>query len=320
MSVRTAPATPSAPAARPAGPRRLPGRPGRRPGRDRRRSGGRPRTPLLSRAVANSLLIVVTFYMVAPITWLVVAGTKSTEDLFGRPGFEFGEFNLFGNIAAVWQWDGGAYPRWYLNSVVYSLFGSLAGTFISMLAGYAFDKYDFRGKEKLFGFVLAGVLLPATVMALPMYLLFSKVGLVNTYWAVLIPGLAHPFGVYLARVFSQGYVPAEVLEAARMDGAGELRIFFRVALPMLAPGFVTIFLFSFTTSWNNFFLPMVMLSDHELYPVTLGLFTWNTVAAQSPEFYRLAITGSLLAIVPLIVAFVMLQRFWRSGLTAGAVK
>jgi multiple sugar transport system permease protein len=148
----------------------------------------------------------------------------------------------------------------------------------------------------------------------------SGAGLVNTFWAVFVPVLFNPFGVYLGRIFSQGYVPDEVLEAARMDGASELGMYGRVVLRMLAPGVVTVFLFQLTAIWNNFFLPMVMLSDQKLYPVSLGLFTWNSAATVSPEYYPVVVMGSLLAVLPLIVAFTLLQRFWRSGLTAGAVK
>jgi multiple sugar transport system permease protein len=137
---------------------------------------------------------------------------------------------------------------------------------------------------------------------------------------VFIPVLFNPFGVYLGRIFAQGYVPDEILEAARVDGAGELTTYVRVALRMLGPGLVTVFLFQLTAIWNNFFLPMVMLSDQDLYPVSLGLYQWNSQASVSPEYYPVVITGSLLAVLPLILAFVLLQRFWRSGLTAGAVK
>jgi multiple sugar transport system permease protein len=126
--------------------------------------------------------------------------------------------------------------------------------------------------------------------------------------------------VYLGRIFSEGYVPDEVLSAARIDGAGELAMYAKVALPMLVPGLVTVFLLQLTAIWNNFFLPMVMLSDQKLYPVSLGLYTWNSSARVDPDYFPVVITGSLLAVLPLIVAFVLLQRFWRSGLTAGAVK
>lgn len=209
---------------------------------------------------------------------------------------------------------------WYVNSLLYAVVGAAISAMVSVAAGYAFDKYRFRHKEKLFGLVLAAVMVPQTVLALPLYLMASASGLVNTFWAVFIPVLFNPFGVYLGRIFSQGYVPNEVVEAARMDGAGELTMYLRVALRMLGPGVVTVFLFQLTAIWNNFFLPLVMLSDHELYPVSLGLYTWNSSATVSPEYYPVVIMGSLLAVLPLIVAFVALQRFWRSGLTAGAVR
>ncbi|MFD7680249.1 MULTISPECIES: carbohydrate ABC transporter permease [unclassified Streptomyces] len=299
----------------PARPRTGP-EPAAAPERRRRTSPG----ALLSKGVVNGLLIVAAFYTLMPVSWLLLAATKNPRDLFGTSGFALGDFNLFTNLHHVFTFNDGIYLRWFGNSVLYSVIGSAASTLLSVATGYAFDKYDFRGKEKLFAAVLAGVLVPTTVIQLPMYLLATKVGVVNTYWALLLPALVNPFGVYLARVFSEGYVPNEVLEAARVDGAGEVRTFAGIALPMLAPAFMTIFLFSFTASWNNFFGALVMLNDEKLYPVNLGLFMWNSVTQQQPEYYSLVITGSLVAVVPLIVAFVCLQRFWRSGLTAGAVK
>ncbi|MEU6985309.1 carbohydrate ABC transporter permease [Streptomyces sp. NPDC046324] len=285
--------------------------------RDPRRK--RPGT-LLSKGAVNGVLLLASFYMLMPVSWLLFAATKDHGDLFASDGFAFADFSLFSNLAAVFTFNDGIYLRWLGNSVIYSVIGSAASTLLCVATGYAFDKYEFRGKEKLFGIVLGGLLVPATVIQLPMYLLASKVGLVNTYWALLLPALVNPFGVYLARVFSEGYVPNEVLEAARVDGAGELGTFTRIALPMLSPGFMTIFLFSFTGSWNNFFGALVMLNDDKLYPVNLGLFMWNSTTQLQPEFYSLVITGSLVAVVPLVIAFICLQRFWRSGLTSGAVK
>ncbi|NED89792.1 carbohydrate ABC transporter permease, partial [Streptomyces sp. SID11233] len=143
------------------------------------------------------------------------------------------------------------YFRWYLNSLLYAGVGAALCAFVCVAAGYTFHVYRFPAKEKLFGLVLLGVLVPTTALALPMYLLASKVGVVNTFWAVFLPSLVNPFGVYLARVFCGGYVPGEVLEASRMDGAGELRTFWSIGLRMVMPGFVTIFLFQFTAIWNN---------------------------------------------------------------------
>ncbi|ANS70248.1 binding protein dependent transport protein [Streptomyces lincolnensis] len=278
----------------------------------------RPR--LLGRATVNVVVAISVLYTVLPGLWLVLAASKDRDALFSSDLLSLGDFSLAQNVRDLFAMDGGLYSRWYVNSLLYAVLGAALGALISVACGYAFDKYRFRHKEKMFGLVLAAVMVPQTVLALPLYLMASEAGVVNTFWAVFIPVLFNPFGVYLGRIFSQGYVPDEVLEAARIDGAGELVAYFRVALRMLGPGLVTVFLFQLTAIWNNFFLPMVMLSNQDLYPVSLGLYQWNSSASVSPEYYSVVITGSLLAVVPLILAFVLLQRFWRAGLTAGAVK
>ncbi|MFD4638897.1 carbohydrate ABC transporter permease [Lentzea sp. NPDC058436] len=273
---------------------------------------------LLGRTTVNVVVGISVLYTLLPVMWLVLAATKNVDALFNSD--LFGGFSLVENVKNLFAMDKGLYGRWYLNSLLYAVFGAAVSAFISIAAGYAFDKYAFRHKEKLFGLVLAAVMVPQTVLALPLYLMASEAGLVNTFWAVFIPALFNPFGVYLGRIFAQGYVPDEVLEAARIDGAGDLATYFKVALRMLGPGVVTLFLFQLTTIWNNFFLPMVMLSDQKLYPVSLGLYQWNSSATVSPEYYPVVIMGSLFAVLPLILAFMLLQRFWKAGMTAGAVK
>ncbi|GAA2785509.1 carbohydrate ABC transporter permease [Streptomyces showdoensis] len=282
----------------------------------------KPRTPSvwLSKAAVNGALVLAVVYMLFPLVWLLTAATKDAGGLLAGNAFSFEGFDLGGNLSRLAEYNDGIYFHWYLNSLLYAGVGALACSLVSVAAGYAFDKYDFPGKEKLFGVVLLGVLVPTTALALPMYLLASEAGIVNTYWAVILPVLVNPFGVYLARVFSAGYIPDEALEAARIDGAGELRTFWSIGLRMVMPGFVTVFLFQFTAIWNNFFLPLVMLSDQKLFPLSLGLYSWNSNAHAEPDFYPLVVTGSLLAVVPLVVAFVSLQRHWKAGLTAGSVK
>ncbi|MFE7107920.1 carbohydrate ABC transporter permease [Streptomyces sp. NPDC057575] len=284
----------------------------------RARGARRPR--LLGRAVVNLVVGISVLYTLLPVLWLVLAASKDRDALFGSDVLSPDHFSFGQNLKDLFAMDGGLYGRWYGNSLLYAVLGAALGAMVSIACGYAFDKYRFAHKEKLFALVLAAVMVPQTVLALPLYLMASGTGLVNTFWSVFIPVLFNPFGVYLGRVFSRGYVPDEVLEAARMDGAGELAAYFRVALRMLGPGLVTVFLFQLTAIWNNFFLPMVMLSDQHLYPVSLGLYTWNSAAIVSPEYYPVVIMGSLLAVLPLILAFALLQRFWKSGLTAGAVK
>jgi multiple sugar transport system permease protein len=269
---------------------------------------------------ANVVIAAGTLYALLPLLWLLLAATKNAEALFSSNLLDMAHFDLAGNIKALLDEDDGLYLRWYANSILYAVIGAAVGALVSTAAGYVFDKYAFRGKKQLYALVLISVMIPGTVLALPMYLIASRLELANTMWAVFVTVLFNPFGVYLARIFATGYVPGEVLEAARVDGASELHIFFRIGLRMLGPGFVTVFLFQLTSIWNNFFLPLVMLSDEKLYPLSLGLYSWNSQATITPEYYLIVIIGSLLALVPLVVAFLLLQRYWRSGLTAGSVK
>lgn len=282
----------------------------------------RRRPAWLSGTLANAVVLIAVGYAVLPALWLAIASTKTLTDLFGTNGFAPGRsLNLVENLRYLFTAQDGIYLRWMVNTIGYAGGGALIAATLCLMAGYAFDKYQFSGKEKLFALVLVGVMIPSTALALPTYLLASKVGLTNTFLGVFLPGLVFPFGVYLARVFTASSVPDAVIDAARVDGASEVRTFFSVAFPMLRPGFVTIVLFQFTAIWNSFFLPMVMLSDSSLYPVNLGLYVWNTTALSQghPEDYLLAIVGSLVAVVPLILLFLCLQRFWRSGMTTGAI-
>lgn len=306
MSTKTISRPPAA--ARAAGP--LPRRP-------RRSSAG---GGLGSRLTVNGLLILGSAYMIVPVIWLLFASTKNSADLYGTGAYSLGHFALFENVAAVAAQDGGMFLRWMANSVLYAGVGAVLGGLISVMAGYAFDKFQFKGKDSFFGVVLVGVLIPNTATVLPMYLLASQIGITNTMWAVLVPVLCNPFGVYLARVYSSAYVPAETLEAARMDGAGPIRSFFSLGLPMMMPGYVTIGLFQFVGVWNNFMLPLVMLQNRDLLPVSVGISIWQGYSVALPEFTPMVITGSLLSIIPLLVAFILLQRFWKSGLTSGSVK
>ena len=277
-------------------------------------------TSLRSRILVTGLLVVAALYFLIPVYWLLIAATKSTGDLFGSFGLWFAHPRTLANLRHVLDYDDGVYLRWALNSVLYAGVGALVATALAAMAGYALAKFPFPGNRAVFNVILAGVLVPGTALALPLYLLFSKVGLANTYWAVLLPSFVSPFGVYLCTIYARAAVPDQLLEAARIDGAGEWRTFRVVALRIMTPALVTIFLFQFVGIWNNYFLPLVMLSDPKLYPITLGLTSWQSFADRQPELYQLTIGGAALSVVPLMVAIVVLQRFWRSGLTQGGVK
>lgn len=272
-----------------------------------------------SRFLIRGVLLLGVAYFLIPVWWLITASTKSSSQLFSSPPLWFGEhFSLFQNIAAVLTRQDGLFLRWMLNSLIYAGGGAIGATLLSAAAGYIFAKFSFRGKSAVFGMVLASILLPASLLVMPLYLLFSSLGMINTMWAVIIPSLVSPFGVFLARITAEQSVPDELLDAARIDGAGELRVFSTIALRIMGPGLLTVFLFSFVGIWNNFFLPMVTLNDTELWPAMLGLYFWGNQPSELN--YHFVITGSLLSIIPLAIAFIGLQKYWRVDLTAGAVK
>ncbi|MEU5100239.1 carbohydrate ABC transporter permease [Streptomyces sp. NPDC020996] len=289
--------------------------------RPRRRSpAGRRSTPL------TIAMLAILAYFLLPLFWLVVASTKSTQDLFNSFGLWFSQApQLLSNIKATFTQDDGVYGRWLFNTVIYAGVSALGAALLAAAAGYGFAKYRFRGHRAAFNLVLGAIMIPTTALAIPTYLLFAKAGLVNTPWAVILPSLVSPFGLYLMRIYSEDAIPDSLIEAARMDGAGDLRIFFTIALRLLAPGLVTVLLFTLVATWNNYFLPLIMLNDPHLYPITVGLSSWadqaqNGGAGASSDMLALVVTGSLISIVPLALAFLMLQRYWQSGLAAGGVK
>ncbi|MEV4020902.1 carbohydrate ABC transporter permease [Nonomuraea angiospora] len=283
-------------------------------------AAGRRRNPVLTLG-----MLAVLVYFLLPLFWLVVAATKSTGALFSSFGLWFGnDFALAANVRNVFTADGGVYVHWLLNTAMYALVSAGGAALLAALGGYGFAKFAFRGNRLLFGAVLGAIMVPSTALVIPTYLIFSNVGLVNTPWAVILPSLVNPFGLYLMRVYVEEAVPDSILEAARIDGAGEFRIFRQVVLRLLAPGFVTVLLFTLVATWNNYFLPLIMLNNPSLYPVTVGLANWAARASVggggTGDVIPLVVTGSLLSIIPLVAAFLMLQRYWQNGLTAGGVK
>ncbi len=273
-----------------------------------------------ARALGWVVMIVTTVYFLVPVYWLVVASTKSTGQLFSTPGFWFADFHLIDNLRDLTERDGGIFWRWLGNSVVYSGVGSILMTAISVISGYALAVYRFKGRGVVLAAVLGSMLIPQTVLAQPIYVLLVEMGLNNTMLGVLLPSLVYPFGVMLGFVYAQSSVPMELLEAARLDGANEWRTFRSISLKLLSPGAVTILLFAFIGSWNSFMLPLLVLTDTRLQPVTVGLSGWSQAAITIPGLQSLVIIGALISILPIIVIFVSLQRYWRSGLAAGGVR
>lgn len=289
---------------------KLPRNPSRRP---ERRPEERPS------AVATTILILGALYCLFPVLWVLTASTKDAAELFSTNTL-VPSTNLWSNITDLTAYRDGLFWRWMMNTALYAGVGAVASTLVSALSGYVLAKFNFPGKGAVFNVLLMGVLVPGVILAIPQYFLLAQVGLTNTYWAVLLPQIISPYGIYLARIYAAAAVPGDVIEAARTDGATEMGIFSRIAVPMMLPGLVTVFLFQFVAIWNNFMLPYIMLGNDQLFPITVGLNGLLNQGASAPAMYTLVITGALLSIIPLIVMFLLLQRFWRVDLAAGAVK
>lgn len=288
----------------------------RNTGTRRRRGGPGAEKPSL---VATGILVLGALYCLIPIIWVLIAASKSADELFST--FTLApSTHLIENVQDLFAYRDGLFLRWAGNTVLYAIGGALVSTVVSAAAGYGLALFDFRGKKLFFNVILAGVLVPAVILAVPQYLLFAQAGLANTYWAVFLPSILNPYGIYLARIYAGASIPREMIEAARTDGAGELRIFTRFAVPMMLPGLVTVFLFQFVGIWNNYMLPYIMLGDDSLFPITVGLSTLMNQGASQPAMYTTVITGALVSIIPLIALFLLLQRYWQSDLTGGAVK
>ncbi|MEP7765783.1 carbohydrate ABC transporter permease [Sanguibacter sp. 25GB23B1] len=268
---------------------------------------------------ATIILIVGALYCLLPVAWVLMASSKSAAELFSTFTFAPSTY-LVDNVADLSAYRDGIFWRWMLNTALYAGVGALLSAIVSAMAGYGLAKYHFTGKKLVFNVLLAGVLVPAVVLAIPQYLLFAQVGLTNTYWSVLLPSIISPYGIYLARIYAAASVPDDVIEAARTDGAKELRIFRSIAMPMMLPGLVTVFLFQFVGIWNNYMLPYIMLGNDRLFPLTVGLSGLLNQGASQPAMYTSVITGALLSIIPLIALFLTLQRYWQVDLAAGAVK
>ncbi|MEU5784651.1 carbohydrate ABC transporter permease [Micromonospora lupini] len=272
------------------------------------------------------LLGFLVIYFLVPFWWVIVNSSKDAPGLFGGGNTLWftDQIDYLGNLRQLFTYDGGIYLRWILNSTLYAIAGGIGATVLAVMAGYGFAKYRFAARRFSFAVVLGALMVPATALVIPTFIMFSRLGLTNTVWAVILPSLLNPFGVYLMHVYARDAVPDELLDAARVDGAGEVRTFLQIALPLMRPAVVTVLLLSAVASWNNYFLPLAMLSDNRLFPVTVGLGLWQGIASANnsggTSLWSLIILGSLVSVIPLVIAFFSLQRHWRGGLSVGGLR
>ncbi len=275
---------------------------------------------LLRNVVLGAFLV----YCLLPAVWILTAMTKSNAQIFSTFGLWFAApTQLLANLSRLFTYNNGIFVRWFWNSLLYAGTITIGSTAICTLGSYAFSKYNFPGRRFLFNFILGTVMVPATALVLPLFLMLNQAGLTNTRWGVILPSLVNPYGLYLMKTFWDSGFPEELIESSRLEGANEWQIFWRIGLPLMQSGLVTVALLCFVGAWNNFFLPLIVLGDDKLYPLTLGLNVWNSTSSSmgsgDPLFNVIAL-GSLFSVLPLLAAFIILGKYWRGGLTAGATK
>ncbi|MFI6770791.1 carbohydrate ABC transporter permease [Streptomyces sp. NPDC050355] len=280
---------------------------------DGRRREGRVRRPVLY--VLASLGLLVT---AAPFLWMALSAFKTRQDLTASPPVWIPSRWTLGNFGALLdQLD---MPLYFVNSLVVAVLVTVCNLLFCSMLGYALAKLDFTGRSKVFGTVLAALMVPGNLLILPLYVLMSGMGLIDTYAGLVLPFAASAFGVFLMRQFMQS-VPDELLEAARIDGAGEWYIFWRIVLPLVKPALATLTIFTFLGSWNNFVWPLVATNDPGKYTLPVALATFandpnRTVAGGN----GMLMAGSLLVVLPVLAAFVVLQRHFTQGIATAGLK
>ncbi|MEV7794488.1 carbohydrate ABC transporter permease [Streptomyces sp. NPDC087512] len=278
-----------------------------------RRPESRVRKPLLY--VVASLGLLVT---AAPFLWMALSAFKTKRDLTASPPVWIpSEWTLRNFRDLLDQLD---MPQYFLNSLIVAVLVTVCNLLFCSMLGYALAKLDFTGRSKVFGIVLAALMVPANLMVLPLFVLINQLDLLDTYAGLVLPFAAGAFGVFLMRQFMQA-VPDELLEAARMDGAGEWYIFWRIVLPLVKPALATLTIFTFLGSWNNFIWPLIATNDPDKYTLPVALATFandpnRTVGGGN----GMLMAGSLLVVLPVLVVFAVLQRHFTQGIATAGLK
>lgn len=206
--------------------------------------------------------------------------------------------------------------RYFLNSVLISGAATLISLLVNSMAGYAFAKLKFRGKDGLFKVLMAALVIPGQVTMLPVFLMLKEMGFINTYWAILIPGMASIFGIFLIRQYALS-IPDSLIEAARMDGATDFQVYWKVILPLCKPILITLAIFTFMGTWNDFLWPLIVLNDQEMYTLPIALANLMGEHVQDTE---LMMAGSVMTVLPVIILFIVLQKYYIQGIMMGGVK
>ncbi len=269
---------------------------------------------LPARVLLYSLLIIGAIMSLLPMVWMVSASLMpSGEASTYPPRFFPSRVTLDHYVDLFTRLNLG---RYLLNSAFVAFVVTLSSLAINSMAGYAFAKLRFRGRDRLFRALSTGLVLPVQVAMLPLFLLLKNLGMINTYWGVIIPGLASIFGIFLVRQYALA-IPDEMLDAARVDGASEFRIFRSIVVPGIVPILATLAIWTFLATWNDFMWPLIVLSDESRYTLPVAL---ANLAGEHVQDTELMMAGSVITVVPVMLVFLFLQRYYIQGVMSGSVK
>ena len=268
----------------------------------------------LAAAIINGLLAGLAVLSLAPLLWMLSVSLMQAGEASTFPPPLLPRAPTLANYDTLFATAGMA--RYLLNSFIIASATMGVSLLLNVMAGYAFAKLRFAGRERIFALLLAALVIPGQVAMMPLFLMLKQMGLVNTYAGAVVPGMAGIFGIFLVRQYART-IPDELLEAARMDGAGEFRIFWQIVLPALKPILVTLAIFSFLGSWNDFMWPLIVLSDNQLHTLPVALASLSREHVQDNE---LMMAGSVVTVVPVLLLFLALQRHYLQGLLMGSVK
>ncbi len=262
----------------------------------------------------NAALATATAFAILPLLWMLSVSFMQPGEANSLPPPLLPASPTLGNYRQLFSQAG--MGRYVANSALVALGVTASSLLFNLLAGYAFAKLKFKGRDRLFQALLAALVIPGQVAMMPLFLMLKSLGLVNTWAGVILPGMAGVFGIYLVRQYARS-LPDALLEAARMDGAGEWRIFFWVVLPMLKPVIVTLALFGFLGSWNDFMWPLIMLTDADLHTLPVALASLSREHVVDGE---LMMAGAVVTVLPVLLLFLALQKHYLQGLMTGSVK
>ncbi|MDZ7270883.1 MAG: carbohydrate ABC transporter permease [candidate division KSB1 bacterium] len=265
--------------------------------------------------VLHAALFLVFALTLAPFAWMLSTSLKATGASFTLPPQWIPRPATLAQYRTLLAQMN--FARATLNSVVVAVSVTLLGLFINSLAGYGFAKFEFPGRQKLFGLLLASMMIPGQVAMLPLFMMFNKLGLLNNYLGLIIPGMASMFGIFLLKQFMMS-IPDALLDSARIDGASEWRIYWQVVLPLTKPALATLGVFSFMGAWNDFLWPLIVMTKQSMYTLPVALA--NLTGEEHRTQYELLMAGSVVVILPIAIAFLAMQRFYMSGITAGSLK